>query len=41
MTLWFCSLTMSIEKVSFGALFEETVKLGEDSKEVIFWDSVN
>jgi hypothetical protein len=30
MALWFCSLTMFVEKVSFGALFEVKQKRWEN-----------
>ena len=37
MALWFCSLTLFVEKVSFGALFEEKQKSWKkNGKEVTF-----
>jgi hypothetical protein len=33
MTLWFCSLTMFVEKASFGALFEEKIRKLEEEWE--------
>jgi hypothetical protein len=37
MALWFCSITMFVEKVSFGALFEEKQESWKkNGKEVTF-----
>jgi hypothetical protein len=42
MAPWFCSLTMFVEKVSFGALFEKKQEsCKKNGKEITFWDLVS